>query len=343
MTAATGRTFGIGLVGAALFFWAGIPLPFLLGPLFACLIAGLSGTQMGPVGRIGTLMRTILGVAVGCSITPELVERLPDMARSIALIPAFILIIGAIGYPFFRRICGFDGPTAFYSAMPGGFQDVVVFGEEAGADVRALSLVHATRVLVIVTSVPLIVHYVYQRPLDGVLGLRLAEIPRPELCWMVVAAVGGWLIARRLGLFGASIIGPMIVAAALSMTGFIDNRPPAVAIMAAQFFIGVSIGAKYTGVTAYELRVDVAAGVVFCIILATVSLAFAEVVMLMGIAPGVEAFLAFAPGGQAEMAVLALVVGADLPFVITHHVTRLVAVILGAPVVARYLRWSGSR
>ena len=52
----------------------------------------------------------------------------------------------------------------------------------------------------------------------------------------------------------------------------------------------------------------------------------------------VEAFLAFAPGGQAEMTVLAIVTGADLGFVIAHHLTRIVLVIAGAPLVARLTR-----
>lgn len=339
MKRSTIMTLAIGAFGAVAFLLLGLPLPLLLGPLFACLIAGLAGARMGPVGTIGTVMRTILGVAVGSAITPELIGRLPAMAVSAALVPAFILLIGGIGYPFFRKICGFDGPTAFYCAMPGGFQDMVIFGEEAGADVRALALVHATRVLMIVTTVPFIVSQIYGRPLNGSVGLALTEIPLSELVLMVIAAIGGWQIAARLKLFGASIIGPMIVTAIFSLTGLIEHRPPAIAIMAAQFFIGSSIGAKYSGVTARELRVYVLAGVAFCVILALISLAFAEMVVGLGIAPGLEAFLSFSPGGQAEMAILAIIVGADLPYVVTHHVLRLVTVILGAPALSRLLRW----
>ena len=51
-----------------------------------------------------------------------------------------------------------------------------------------------------------------------------------------------------------------------------------------------------------------------------------------------DALLAFAPGGQAEMTVLALIVGADVAFVVAHHVLRLVIVILGAPLVAGVVR-----
>ena len=48
-----------------------------------------------------------------------------------------------------------------------------------------------------------------------------------------------------------------------------------------------------------------------------------------------ETILAFAPGGQAELTILALIVGADMAFVIAHHVLRLFLVILLAPLAAR--------
>ena len=48
-----------------------------------------------------------------------------------------------------------------------------------------------------------------------------------------------------------------------------------------------------------------------------------------------EALLSFAPGGQAELTVLALIVGADVAFVVAHHVLRIVFVIIGAPLMAR--------
>jgi len=62
---------------------------------------------------------------------------------------------------------------------------------------------------------------------------------------------------------------------------------------------------------------------------------FAEAIHLLHLAPPMETLLAFAPGGQAEMTVLALIVGADMAFVIAHHVLRIFVVILGAPIAAR--------
>ncbi|MFT6533939.1 MAG: membrane AbrB-like protein [Limimaricola cinnabarinus] len=191
----------------------------------------------------------------------------------------------------------------------------------------------------IVSVAPLVLTFYYGRGLDAPLGVALSDLPPHELALMAVASVAGWLGAQRIGLFGASIIGPMIFAALFSLSGLIEHRPPALAIMAAQFFIGCAIGAKYTGVTWQELRHDIASGAVFCLILCVLAFGFAEVVYRAGWAPGMEALLSFAPGGQGEMAVLAIVASADLAFVVTHHVVRIVVVILGAPLIARLLRW----
>ena len=324
-----------GGAGAAVFFVMGWPLPFLLGPLFACLCAALGRIPLVGAGKVGVAFRTVLGLAVGASVTPALVERVPDMIYSIALIPPFIIIIGLMGVPFFRRVCGFDPATSYYAAMPGGLQDMLIFGEEAGGDVRALSLIHATRVLVIVTLAPFLLTQLWGVGLTNSVGVPAAEIPISELVLMAIAGIGGWKIGERVGLFGASILGPLIAAAILSLTGLIENRPPAELILAAQFFIGIGIGEKYSGVTMVELRRDVLAGFGYCGVLALITLIFVEIVTLGGIAPPVEAFLAFAPGGQAEMAVLSIVAGADLAFVVTHHLIRILCVIIGAPLFGR--------
>ena len=320
-------------------FWAlSVPLPFLFGPMAACLIGALLRMPLVGVGQVSVAFRTVLGVAVGASVTPEVLARLPQMAMSVALIPLYITVIALVGVPFFRKVYRFDWATSWYAAMPGGLQDMVIFGQEAGGDVRALSLIHATRVLIIVTLAPIILTMGFGVSLDNPIGQPVADLPWQELVLMVLAALVGWKGGERIGLFGASILGPMIVTAALSLSGFIHFRPPAEAILAAQFFIGLGIGVGYVGVTFYELRRDVLAGVLFVLLLAGLAAIFTEVVVLIGLAPAVDGFLAFAPGGQAEMTVLAIVAGADLGFVIMHHLTRIIVVILGAPVAARLFR-----
>ncbi|NYS23936.1 AbrB family transcriptional regulator [Rhodobacteraceae bacterium 2376] len=336
------KTMLIAALGVAVFHTLNLPLPFLFGPMFACLGAALLGVQLKGNKLVEHGSRSILGVAVGASITPALLAQLPTMATTIALVPPYILLIGLIGVPFFRRFGGYDRPTAYYAAMPGGFQDMVLFGQEAGANTRALALIHATRVLMIVVLAPIILAFAYGVTLDGAIGAPAAEVPAHELALMAAAAIIGWQVAKKLGLFGAPILGPMIVTAALSLLDLLHFRPPSEAIQAAQYFIGLGIGVQYVGVTLRELRHDVAVGAAFAVILAALAAVFTVIARQLGGAPPVEAFLSFAPGGQAELAVLAIVVGADLGFIVAHHVVRLVMVISLAPLIgARFLRQSG--
>jgi uncharacterized protein len=330
-------TIAIAAMGALAFSVLGLSLPLLLGPMFACLAAALLKAPLKGVPVVSDAMRTVLGVAVGTSITPDLVDRIGSMALSVAFVPPFVIIIGLIGYPYFRKVCGFDRPTAYYCAMPGGLQDMLVFGLEAGGNPRILSLVHATRVVAIVSIMPMLLTLVWDLRLNDAPGEPAGNIPLRDLTLMALCAVAGWQGGKRIGLFGASIIGPLILSGAASLAGLIEHRPPAEAILAAQFFIGLGVGVKYVGVTTEELRKIIGAALGYCVLLALLSVAFAETVHLIGAAPQIEALLAFAPGGQGEMVVLAIVAGADMAYVVTHHLVRLLVVILGAPLVARWL------
>ena len=331
-------TYAIAACGVAVFHLLHLPLPWLIGPIVACLVAALAGVPMKGNALVNDAMRTVLGIAVGATFTVAILVSMQGMWPTLLLIPVMVAVIGAIGVPYFQRIWGFDFPTSYYSAMPGGLQDMLAFGEEAGGDVRALSLIHATRVMVIVVALPFILQAWWDVDLSSPPGEPAASIAPSQLLLMVFCGIAGWRIAKAVGMFGASILGPLILAAILALLGILEHRPPAEAIWMAQFFIGMTVGAKYAGVTFEEVRRDVAAAIGFCLILIVLTFVFAEAIHLAGLAPPMETLLAFAPGGQAEMTVLALIVGADMAFVIAHHVLRIFIVILGAPIAARL--WS---
>ncbi len=326
-------TLALALVGAFGFFAAGLPLPFLLGPMFVCLAGALAGAKMQSLGVVETLFRTILGVAAGASITPEVIHQVPAMAMSLAFVPIFVAVIASVSYPLMRRVFGFDQVTSFYSAMPGGLQDLMIFGEEAGANMRALALVHATRVLFIVSIMPLILTFFWDVDLTQRPGALSVDTPAMQIILFVLCGLGGWQIAKRLRIFGASIIGPLILSAILSASGVLTQRPPAEMIWGAQFFIGLAVGSKYTGVTLRELQDIVLAGVVNGVVLSAISVVFILAVIVAGLAPSLDAMLAYLPGGQGEMVVLALIAGADLTYVVLHHILRIFLVVTCAPLV----------
>jgi len=328
-------TYVIAGIGVGIFIWLQLPLPWLLGPIFACLIAALAGVPMKGNKLINDAMRSILGVAVGATFTTTLLISMAAMWPTLLMIPVMVACIAVIGVPYFQRVWGFDFATSYYSAMPGGLQDMLAFGEEAGGDVRALSLIHATRVMVVVVALPFILQGYWGADLTNPPGAAASTIDPSQMWLMVFCGIAGWQGAKALVMFGASILGPLILAAIMALLGVLQHRPPAEAIWMAQFFIGMTVGTKYAGVTGAEVRKDVAAALGFCLILIALTFVFAEAVHLFHLAPPMETLLAFAPGGQAEMTVLALIVGADMAFVIAHHVLRIFVVILGAPIAAR--------
>ncbi|MEM6619779.1 MAG: AbrB family transcriptional regulator [Pseudomonadota bacterium] len=331
------QTFAVALLGVAAWNGLGLPLPWLLGPIAACLLAALAGLRLKGIAPLNDGMRTILGVAVGATLTPATLAAFPAMWPTLALVPVMVISIGLVGVPYFRWVWGFDPATSYYGAMPGGLQDMLAFGEEAGGDVRALSLIHATRVLVIVVALPFLLTGIWQADLSNPPGVPARTVPWQDLALMAAASILGWRGAKAMGMFGASILGPLLVAAVFALLGWLTNRPPAEAVWAAQFFIGMTVGAKYSGITGAEARTDIVAALGLCLLLIGLTVVFVEIAYGFGLAPGMEALLAFAPGGQAELTVLAIIVGADLAFVVAHHMLRIFIVILGAPIVSRWL------
>ena len=328
----------IGLIGTGVFWWLSMPLPFLLGPLAACLITALMGAQLkGVPTNWLNAVRTILGVAAGSSVSPSLMEQLPQTLASASLVPVFLAISLLIGYPFFRRVAGFDKPTAYFATVPGGFAEMILLGSEKGGDIRALSLVHATRILTLVSLLTFLISFYVDVNLSAAPGVPFRDIPLKDIAILAGCAYFGYIGAKRIGLFGATILGPMILSAAASLLGLIENRPPTEALILAQFVIGMSVGAHYVGVTRDELRRVVSASAGYALMLAVLTVLFGEIIYLMGINDLLHGILAFAPGGQPEMVMLAILTGADITFVIFHHVLRLVLVMSLTPVLARWL------
>jgi len=139
-------------------------------------------------------------------------------------------------------------------------------------------------------------------------------------------------------MFGASILGPLVLAAGFALAGQQQYRPPVEAIWAAQFFIRMGVGTKYGSITMSEVRSYVTAALGFCVAPIILTIIVAETIHLFGLAPAMETILAIAPGGQAELTVLALIVGADMAFVVAHHWLRIFVIILGAPLFARLFK-----
>ena len=214
----------IGMAGALLYAQTPLPLPWFLGAMLACLAALAVRIPIRSSEFNTLIMRIVLGLAIGSAFSPEMADRAGEMALSLIFVFPYVLFLGAIGYPYFRLFPGFDRITAFLAAVPGGFQTMVAIGEDSKAAIRKLSIVHSTRILVIVFLVPLWIQFSgsLDIPREIPASASLAALTLKEALILVACGVAGYWGAKRIGISGASIFGPMLANGAVHMLGLAE-------------------------------------------------------------------------------------------------------------------------
>ena len=334
----------VGVLGAVLALTLNIPLPWFLGALVACLIAAVLNAPVQQPRLLSVPVRIVLGVAIGSSFTPELLGQFGGMVGSLVMLIPFMVMIIGVGTAFFVRCAGFDRPTAFFCAVPGGLTDMVTMATDAGANARAVTLIQATRILMIVALVPFWFQWTGDRNIGGsaLQGVRLADFGMIDAAALIGLGVSGWLLAKRIGLAGAPIIGPMILSGLAHAVGLTSAKVPIELLIFAQTTLGIMLGAQFRGVTLKEFSTTLVWGIAFGLLLLVLT-----GIVTVGVADVTgfdiaSVFLAYAPGGQAEISLLGLLLGLDVAFIALHHLVRLTIVIFGAQIVfASNKSWRG--
>ena len=127
----------IGVASGALAFAIGMPLPWMLGPMIGNTIAAILHAPTAPPAKLRPIVIPVIGVMLGSGITPEIVEALGDWAISFLVLPPFLIVAAGVSFLFYRKIGGYDPVTAFFSAMPGGLNEMLILGAEQGGDALA--------------------------------------------------------------------------------------------------------------------------------------------------------------------------------------------------------------
>ncbi|RBI84063.1 AbrB family transcriptional regulator [Rhodosalinus halophilus] len=311
---------------------AGLPLPWLIGSLAAsALIVGLGGHRLPAGFRYPEPLRlsfiAVIGLMIGAQVTPDLATRLPGLAVSLAALAVFTLAAFAASYAVFRGLGGYDRVTAFYCATPGGLYESIMLGEAAGADIRQLTLQQFLRIILVVTLLPLGITLIEGMPVGSSAGVTGAppgaEVTPWGLASTLAAGAVGLIAARRLRLPAGQLLGPLLAAAALNLTGFGPVALPAELVIAAQIVVGASLGARFLGVTGRML--GRAAGLGLVSVGVMLAMAGGAAMALSGVTgkPVDVLLISFAPGGVTEMSLVALSLGASPAIVTLHHLFRI--------------------
>lgn len=329
--------FVVGSIGALVFTWIKFPLPIFLGALTFCLIGSLLNAPLARPTALSIPVRTVLGVTIGAAFTPALIGRIPDMAASLAFVLPYTVLLVVFGVWFFERFARFDRPTAFFASVPGGLTDMVSLAAESGANQRAVTLIHATRIVVLVFLVPFWLKFH-----DGIdAGGRIAnvihiwQVTPLDAVVLALLAWAGYRLAKAIGLAGAPLVGPMLLSGIVHAAGLTSAKVPSEILIFAQVTLGILLGCQFRGLTLREVTSYLVWGLGFALVLVVITIA--TTVLVSGVTgfESVSVMLSFAPGGQNELNLLALVLGLDVAFIALHHLVRLAVVFAGVQIMIK--------
>jgi uncharacterized protein len=328
------------VVGGWLAGKAGLPS----GYLFVALLAGLAYALVAP-GRLALpelgfrAGQAITGVALGTFLHTSTLTGLGTRWIPVVLVSAATLAVTIAAGLVLARVAQLDRPTASLGMVAGGASGIVAMADELGGDDRLVAFMQYLRVLVVTLLTPLLVPLAFGAhshasvtgggPLLGSLGGWALTIG---------AGVAGAVLGPRLKLPAPALIGPLLLSAALTLSGLTgDVEVPPLAREVGFSLIGLQIGLGFERDTvrqiarlALPVAISIAALLLACFGLAWLLELTADVKLL-------DAYLATTPGGLYAVLPIAYGSGADTTFVLAVQGLRLFAMVLAAPVVVRWL------
>ena len=330
----------IGTIGGLIFAIIKLPLPWMLGAMVFVTIAAVSGVPVFLPFILRQSMVVFIGVLLGSQFTPELFDQISSWLISVIAMLFYGIIVMFLVLSYLKKFGNYDPITAYFSAAPGGLNDMTIIGGEMGGDDRIIALTQASRVLLVVMTIPFLFRIFggYEAPAGLLPEGQGFDLPFREWCIIGICVTLGPFIAKKLRLPAAFLLGSLILTAIAHIAGWSSSSPPIGLVAAAQIILGTAIGCRFTG-TDYEeiirvIKISVGSAVILMSTAVGAGLLLSEVTGL----PWYLITLAYAPGGLAEMSLIAFGIGQNVPFVATHHLCRIGMVILLAPLAFKLIK-----
>jgi len=331
---------GLGVLGGAGFAVLGLPLPWLLGALAATTAASLGGLALRVPDGLRRPMIAVLGAMLGTTFTPDRLDGALGWLPTLGALPIYVVLVGCVIFAYLRRFSAIDPTSAFFAATPGGLSEMIALSDQLGGDQRFVSLVHGARLLFIVATIPVLAWLSGHAPPARTISLSLSVDPM-GLAVLAALAGLGYVLARRLRVPAATFVGPLLGSAAGHLAGWIEIAPPYLLMALAQLVIGSSVGARFSGTPVYLIGQTLLLGAGATVIMLLITLAFGGALNLLTGYALILLLLAFIPGGFTEMSLIALAMGVDPAFVVTHHSVRVFLVVLIALPAFTWLKRTG--
>ncbi len=334
--------FAFGLIGGFGAWLIGVPMPFLLGGVFgaACFVLCYerNGRQLPKLSRwIRLVFMSIIGAMIGSRFSPELLTLLPQFWISgLALIP-FILLAHAGSYTIMRRLGGYEKLDAYFAALPGGIIDSTALAEQAGADLRIVTAQHFIRIIMVVSTVPLLFLFIQGDAVGSLGGQSMAtsHYDAIDVLLLLSIALVGLFIGTLTNLPVSHMLGPLLLSLALSVGGVVEIDVPPWLGHVAQYMVGTALGAQFSGVSRQLLVRGFGMGLLSGTYMLCLAATFAIILVQFVPADFGAMFISFAAGGLAEMSLIALSLNFNPVVVALHHLVRILLTVWFGKVLLR--------
>ncbi|KZE79431.1 AbrB family transcriptional regulator [Paenibacillus elgii] len=340
----TGITYSLiaAVIGGIAFKLLHLPIPWLLGPMFAVLIGSnvFKGRFAWP-GQFRNTGMIIVGYTIGLAMTAAALKEMSYQLPWMLLMTLLLLLwCAGIAYPV-SRLAEIDYKSSLLGSIPGGLTQVLVLAEETdGVNLTVVTVTQVIRLILIITCVPLLV----TSPLFGQAhegsgaGAPLSAVSAgwssgmiPNLLVYALVCVGCAVLGNKIKFPTAFLLGPAIGTAVLQWTGFQGPPLPSFVLNAAQLFIGVHVGLMLKpGRLTHKVRtISLAVGSGLLLMLGALGLS-----VLLTKLQSVSAstgLLSLAPGGMDQMGIIAHEIHADLSMVAGYQLFRTFFIFFAVP------------
>lgn len=302
-----------------------IPLAWILGPLFGTAVFAMAGQPVfaSTMGRRGG--QWIVGTALGLNITAGvLAAGLPWVPAMILCAAVAVVVAAAIAIPY-AIATRITYPTAFFAMMPGGLSEMATLGAKAGAEMEPIAVSQSLRVaLLVCTFPPVILHFGHAVRNSALLSnAQLDPVHTITALGFGLVGVGA---LRLLRFRNPWVVGAIAGAGVGTSLGLVSGHLHPWLYAAGQFFIGLTIGARFKRSIILRLGRLMSFSAVATLTLAAILIGLAALWWRLFGLDFITLVLATAPGGMTELSIAAQSLGLPITMIIAFHVVRSVMV-----------------
>jgi membrane AbrB-like protein len=323
----------IGAGGGGVFWWLGLPAPWLAGAMVAVAAAALAGKIRTVMPKALTrIVFILLGLQIGGAVTPETIETLSRWPLSVALLAVTMAAVVAAGVAFYQRTLGWDRATSFFAVMPGALSLALAMAADTRADLARVSVVQVIRLFALVAVLPSLIS-AFSASGTGQPAVTVEAGSLRDVAIVLPAGLVAGYVFDRLRVPAGLMLGPALASGTLHLTGVVHGVLPDWLLLPGFVFLGTMIGMRFAGVRASDLAAMSGAALTGLALALAISLAGAGLTSwLVGI-PLSHTLLAFAPGGLEAMTIMAFALNLDPANVGGHQIARYVMIALAMPLV----------